>query len=70
MRKYKYKYNIGDLLVFKNLPTIFNPSIGYIIGVEEGQYIVKWLIKPNKHVGKGYYLPEQLKNYIHYPVKE
>ena len=68
--KPKYRYNIGDLLVYKHLPTTFKPSIGYVIGVEKGEYIVKWLIRPDKHLGKGYYLPEHLKNYIHYPVKE
>ena len=31
--KPKYRYNIGDLLVYKHLPTTFKPSIGYVIGV-------------------------------------
>lgn len=73
--KPKYRYNIGDLLVKNCEPTPFCPGVGYVVKVcysleEPEEIIVKWFGKFTLNHNQGYYMPSQLAEYNHYPVKE
>lgn len=71
------KISPGDLFISKKEPTIQYPAIGYVVRVEVDfgfeepeEIIIKWFGKFALNHGEGYYMPSQLTDYIHYPVKE